>query len=121
MTAPLRTAESTTATAVLMHDLGLRARQAARVLALAPAAQKNAALAAMALECRARRADILAANSRDLAEARASGAGAAFLDRLALDDKRIAGIAEALEVVRDLDDPVGVVMQSWTQIGRAHV
>jgi glutamate-5-semialdehyde dehydrogenase len=115
MTAPLRTAESTTATAVLMHDLGLRARQAARVLALAPTAQKNAALAAMALECRARRADILLANSQDLAEARASGAGAAFLDRLALDDKRIAGIAEALEVVRDLDDPVGVVMQSWTR------
>jgi len=115
MTAPLRTAESTTASAALMHDLGLRARQAARVLALAPTAQKNEALAAMAQECRARRADILAANSQDLAEARASGAGAAFVDRLALDDKRIAGMAEALEVVRDLDDPVGAVMQSWTR------
>jgi len=115
MTAPLRTVESTAASAALMHDLGLRARQAARVLALAPTAQKNAALATMAEECRARRADILAANSQDLAEARASGASAAFLDRLALDDKRIAGIAEALELVRDLDDPVGAVMQSWTR------
>ena len=115
MTAPLRTVESTAASAALMHDLGLRARQAARVLALAPTAQKNEALAAMAQECRARRADILAANSQDLAEARASGAGAAFVDRLALDDTRIAGMAEALEVVRDLDDPVGAVMQSWTR------
>jgi glutamate-5-semialdehyde dehydrogenase len=115
MTAPLRTVESTAASAALMHDLGLRARQAARVLALVPAAQKNAALAIMAEECRARRADILAANSQDLAEARASGASAAFLDRLALDDKRIAGIAEALELVRDLDDPVGAVMQCWTR------
>jgi glutamate-5-semialdehyde dehydrogenase len=113
MAAPLKTIETTGDLAGLMHDLGRRAKEAARVLALAPARQKDDALAAMAHECRARRADILAANAQDLAEAKASGAGAAFLDRLALDDKRVAAMAEGLDVVRDLADPVGRVTERW--------
>src|SRR5260370_40114354 len=75
MTAPLKTVESTSSCAGLMHDLGVRARHAARVLALAPTRAKDTALAAMADECRARKSDILAANAQHLAEARASGAG----------------------------------------------
>ena len=65
-----------------MRDIGRDARQAARALALAPAAQKNRALAAMAKAIRGSQAAILAANREDLAEAKASGATAAFLDRL---------------------------------------
>jgi glutamate-5-semialdehyde dehydrogenase len=113
MSAPVKAVDSTTTCAAMMHDLGCRAKEAARVLALAPTHQKDHALAAMADECRARRGDILSANAQDLAEARKTGASAAFLDRLALDDRRFAGMADGLAVVRDLDDPVGKVMDRW--------
>jgi glutamate-5-semialdehyde dehydrogenase len=115
MTAPLKTVESTSDIAGLMHDIGIRAKAAARVLALAPAAQKDQALAAMAEQIRAHQGDILAANALDLAEAKASGATSAFLDRLRLDDKRVAAMAEGLDVVRALADPVGTVMEQWTR------
>ena len=115
MTAPLKSVESATDIAGLMHDIGRRAKDAARRLALAPTAQKDKALAAMAAAIRARAADILAANAADVAEAKGSGATAAFLDRLALDDRRIAAMAEGLDVVRALPDPVGTVMERWTR------
>jgi len=115
MTAPLKTVDSTSDIAGLMHDIGRRAKDAARVLALAGTAQKDQALAAMAGEVRARKPDILAANVQDLAEASASGATAPFLDRLALDDKRVAAMAEGLDVVRGLADPVGTVTERWTR------
>jgi glutamate-5-semialdehyde dehydrogenase len=114
MTAPLKTVEGTDI-AALMRDIGVRARGAARVLALASTEQKDNALAAMEVAIRARKAEILAANARDLAEARDGGATAAFLDRLALDDKRVAAMADGLDVVRGLADPVGTVMASWTR------
>jgi len=114
MATPLKTVEGSDI-AALMHDIGREARGAARVLALADTAQKDAALAAMAAAIRARKADILAANAQDLAEAEAAGATAAFVDRLALDDKRIAGMAESLDVVRSLADPVGRVTEHWTR------
>src|SRR6516162_5780987 len=108
MAAPLKTVEGSNI-AALMHEIGPRAKSAARVLALAPTAQKDRALAAMAAAIRARRADILAANAKDLVEAKAAGVTAAFVDRLALDERRIAAMADGLDVVRALADPVGVV------------
>ena len=77
--------------------------------------QKDRALAAMAGAIRAHRSEILAANAEDIAEAKASGATSAFLDRLALDEKRVAGMADGLDVVRELADPVGKVTESWTR------
>ena len=59
--------------------------------------------------------DILAANAEDVADAKAAGQTAAFLDRLALDPKRVAAMAAGVEVVRALKDPVGAVMESWTR------
>jgi glutamate-5-semialdehyde dehydrogenase len=115
MTAPLKTVESTTDIAAVMHDIGRRAKDAARALALAATARKDAALSAMAKGLRARKADILAANAQDVAEAKAAGATAAFLDRLALDDRRIAAMADGLDVVRGLADPVGTVTERWTR------
>jgi glutamate-5-semialdehyde dehydrogenase len=115
MTAPLKTVESTTDVAGLMHDIGRRAKAAARVLALAGTAQKDDALTAMAAAIRGNKAAILAANTQDLAEAKASGATPAFLDRLALDDKRVAAMAEGLDVVQALADPVGEVTERWTR------
>jgi glutamate-5-semialdehyde dehydrogenase len=114
MAAPLKTVEGSDI-AGLMHDIGRGAKAAARALALASAAQKDAALAAMAAAIRARKAAILAANAQDLAEAKASGTTPAFLDRLALDEKRVAAMADGLDVVRALADPVGLVTERWTR------
>jgi glutamate-5-semialdehyde dehydrogenase len=114
MTAPLKTVEGSNI-ATLMAEIGERARSVARVLALAPTAQKDRALAAMAAAIRARKAQILGANAEDMAEAKASGATSAFLDRLALDERRVAAMAEGLDVVRELADPVGTVTERWTR------
>jgi glutamate-5-semialdehyde dehydrogenase len=113
VTAPLKTVEGSDI-AVLMEDMGRQAKSAARALALAPTAQKNKALAAMATAIRARKSAILAANAQDLAEAK-TGTTSAFLDRLALDDKRVAAMADGLDVVRALADPVGLVTERWTR------
>jgi glutamate-5-semialdehyde dehydrogenase len=101
--------------AALMTDLGAGARRAARVLALAPSAQKDAALAAMAAAIRASAKEILAANAEDVAEAKANGSSGAFVDRLALNDARIAAMADGIDVVRAIPDPVGIVTESWTR------
>src|SRR5271165_6733668 len=74
-----------------MAEIGRRARHAAAELALAPAAAKSAALHATARVVRERRADILAANARDLGEA--EGLAPALRDRLALDNKRVEAVA----------------------------
>ena len=115
MTAPFKSIEGEGDVARTMREIGVRAREAARALALAPAAAKDAALAAMAKTIVAQAGDILAANAEDVADAKAQGATAAFVDRLALDRKRIEAMAEGCEVVRALPDPVGSVMQSWTR------
>ena len=99
----------------VMIEIGRRARSAARILALAPSAQKDAALAAMAQALRQRAPDILTANAEDVTDARNSGANAAFVDRLLLDDKRVAAMASGLDVVRALPDPVGAVTDSWVR------
>ncbi|HEY3640098.1 MAG TPA: glutamate-5-semialdehyde dehydrogenase, partial [Xanthobacteraceae bacterium] len=64
---------------------------------------------------RTRMPEILAANAEDVAEARAAGQGAAFLDRLALDPKRVAAMADGIDTVRGLPDPVGTVLAAWTR------
>jgi glutamate-5-semialdehyde dehydrogenase len=113
MNAPLKAVESSGTLDAAMAELGRGARQAARILALAPAAQKNRALAAMAKAMRNSRAAILAANAEDVAEAKASGATVAFLDRLTLDAKRIEAMAAGLDIIRKLKDPVGTKLASW--------
>jgi len=114
MTAPLKSIEGLSI-AGAMADIGLRGKAAARQLALSPAAQRDAALAAMAKSIRATEAGILAANTEDVAEAKASGANAAFLDRLTLTPKIVAAMADGIDVVRNLADPVGAVTESWTR------
>ena len=99
----------------LMNALGLEAKAAARTVTLAPESQRNAALVAMAAALRAAAPGILAANAEDLADARAAGQNAAFIDRLALNKARLEGVAEAVESVAALADPVGRVLTSWTQ------
>lgn len=91
----------------LMMGLGERARLAARGLAIAPTAQKDKALRESAALLRLRKDEILAANQKDVAAAKANDIGAAFIDRLTLDDQRIEAIADGLEQIALLDDPVG--------------
>ena len=97
----------------LMCDIGRAARAASREVALATTAAKNLALSSAASALRARRADILAANAADLAAARARGTQGSFLDRLALDDKRVDGIAQGLEEIAALPDPIGATIAEW--------
>ena len=115
MTAPLKSIDGSGDIAATMAEIGRRARVAARVLALTPADQKNSALQLMASAVRAQVPAILAANSEDLAEARAAGVTGAFLDRLALDPARVEAIAKGIDVVCALKDPVDAVTESWTQ------
>jgi glutamate-5-semialdehyde dehydrogenase len=113
MNAPLKAVGGTENLDAVMREIGRDARRAARALALAPASQKNKALAAMAEAIRSSEADILAASAEDLADASASNATPAFLDRLTLDAGRIEAMAESLDVIRKLKDPVGTVLASW--------
>jgi len=99
--------------APLMRELGVKAVAAARVLALASTKVKNAALAWAAAALRAQTKSILAANERDLEEARAQGLSAPLLDRLTLDESRIAAMASALNDIIALPDPIGVVAAEW--------
>ncbi len=95
--------------------LAQAARRAARALGVASTAQKDAALAAMAKAMRSRQAEILEANRADVAAAQTAGKNAAFLDRLALDPTRVAGMAKAIDEVRALPDPVGEVVDRWSR------
>jgi glutamate-5-semialdehyde dehydrogenase len=113
MNIPLKAVHSAGTLEATMRAIGRQARDAARVLALAPAAQKNRALAAMAKAIRSSRAAILAANAEDVAEAKAAGATAAFVDRLTLNPAAIEAMAAGLETIRKLKDPVGSIMASW--------
>ena len=98
-----------------MRDIGRRARAAARELANAPAEKKNRALHAAARLLRESAAGILAANRRDLAEARAKDLSPALIDRLALDPGRIDAIARGLEEVAALPDPVGRTLATFAR------
>ena len=99
----------------MMLYMGRRAREAARELALASTAAKNAALEAMAARIEAGASKIIEANAQELEAARAKGRDGAFLDRLMLNEARIAAMAKGLREVAALADPVGQVMARWTR------
>ncbi|MBC3928017.1 glutamate-5-semialdehyde dehydrogenase [Undibacterium sp. CY21W] len=92
-----------------MNDLGARARAASRAMAKADTAAKNRALSLIAAAIRRDAAALRAANELDLAAAKASGMEAAMLDRLTLSDKAIATMAEGLEQIVSLADPIGEI------------
>ncbi|MCS6845033.1 MAG: glutamate-5-semialdehyde dehydrogenase [Caldilineales bacterium] len=90
-----------------LASLGRRAKAASRVLARASTAQKNAALYAIADGLARNQAQILAANAQDVADAQAAGLSPALVDRLLLNEKRLAGMAADTRAVAALPDPVG--------------
>jgi glutamate-5-semialdehyde dehydrogenase len=99
----------------LMEQIGRAALDASAVLSQASTQQKNDALVAAAKAIRAGVADILAANAKDMDAARARNLSGAMLDRLKLDEKRVEGIARAIDEVVALPDPVGAVAAEWTR------
>src|ERR1700731_3311892 len=100
MTAPLKAIDGSADLPALMSELAIRGRAAARALALASPEQKNRALDAMERAIRSHASAILAANAEDVAEARASGASSAFVDRLTLTQAPPGGEAHGLRVRR---------------------
>lgn len=98
-----------------LETQGLAARYAARVLAVAGAAQKNAALEAIASALEARRTEILCANQEDMTAAKAVGMRPSLQDRLALDEGRIAGIVDGVRQVAALPDPIGEITKMSTR------
>lgn len=94
----------------LVRSKAVAAKKAAAELAVTSTAVKNRALLAMAQALRDRQADILLANAEDMRQAAAKGMKASMLDRLKLSEQRISGMAEGLEQVAGLPDPVGSVV-----------
>ncbi|MEZ5529500.1 MAG: glutamate-5-semialdehyde dehydrogenase [Porticoccaceae bacterium] len=92
-----------------MTQLGQQARAAARQIAAADTARKNAALLAIADAIDSHRSELLAANAKDLENGRANGLDAALLDRLEINDVRVDAMIEGLHQVAELPDPVGVI------------
>ncbi len=92
-----------------MREVGERARKASRALARATTKSKDDALLAMSRAIRRDEARLLEANARDVAAAKAAGSDAAFVDRLTLSPASIAAMAEGLEQIAGLRDPVGEI------------
>mgnify|MGYP002770414298 FL=1 len=100
---------------MMLEEYGKRAKAAARALACATTEEKNGALLKIAAAIEENAPAILTANADDLTNGRASGLSDALLDRLALNEARIAGIADSLRQVTQLPDPVGRVLEETTR------
>lgn len=96
-------------------DMGRKARAASRELVKLSSEQKNAILRAMADGLVAAENAILEANAKDLTNAESNGLSKAMIDRLMLNPKRLAAIAQAVREVADLPDPVGEELTEWTR------
>lgn len=94
--------------------LAEQAKRASEILGTLNEEQKNAALEKMAQALLEHTQEILAANAQDLEAARQKGTSQAMLDRLALTEERIAGMAEGIRKVIALPDPIGEVLEEWT-------
>src|SRR3990172_1617766 len=109
-----------------MLEIGRRAREAARAMARADTATKNRALAAIAAAIRRNRAKLIAVNAQDVAGAQAAGQDAAFVDRLTLTDASVEAMAQGVEQVASLPDPIGELTElterpSGIKVGKMRV
>jgi glutamate-5-semialdehyde dehydrogenase len=112
--------------AAYMQTVGRSARQAGRVMARATTQAKNAALGALAERIERDATALLEANREDLGHARAAGLEPALVDRLTLDDRGIAAMAEGVRQIATLPDPIGEITDlrmrpSGIQVGRMRV
>jgi glutamate-5-semialdehyde dehydrogenase len=98
-----------------MRLLAEQSRHAARALAKLDTKTKNACLIAMADGLERSAATIKAANAKDIAAGKSAGLSSGVLDRLILDDKRIADMTKGIREVAALDDPIGKTISEWTR------
>ena len=105
----------------LMHDIGARAKAAARELAFAPSESKRTALIEAAEAVWANRATLIEANAKDLDYGRDKGLSDAMMDRLLLNEDRIRGIVDGLRAVAEQTDPVGAVITEWDRPSGLHI
>ena len=105
----------------LMAEIGARAKAASAELAFAPSAAKEQALMAAADAVWANRAEIIAANEKDMDFGRDKGLSPAMMDRLMLDETRIQGICDGLRAVAGQADPVGEIIAEWDQPSGLHI
>lgn len=117
---------SSSDTIKLLTDMGLRARRAAQAMAKASAAEKNTVLTRLAEAIETQTTAIALENAKDLEAAKQAGHDAAFVDRLRLTEKMIAGMADGLRQVAQLNDPVGEISMlrrqpSGIQVGHMRV
>ena len=96
-----------------IQEMGRQALAASRELALLPADRKNRILLAMAEGLLHHESEILAANALDLQAAQTKGLSNAMIDRLTLNPKRLAAMAQGVREVADLPDPVGETLAKW--------
>ena len=96
-------------------EIGRRVREAATVVATAPSAQRDAALLAAAAGLEAATDEIVAANAADVARAQQDGVSPTVVDRLRLDPRRVAAMADGLRQVAALAAPVGEVLDGWVR------
>ncbi|RWM17832.1 glutamate-5-semialdehyde dehydrogenase [Mesorhizobium sp.] len=108
-------------TVALMADIGRRARTAARPLAVASTAAKNAALAAMADAILRNEQAILEANAIDMSNGQEAGLSASLMDRLKLTPPRIKAMADGIREIAALKDPVGDVIAEWDRPNGLHI
>ena len=109
-----------------MQSVGTEARKASRDMAKAETNTKNLALTAIAKAILREQKSLLEANQKDLAAAKANGMEAAMLDRLTLTEKSIATMAEGLQQIASLPDPIGEINNmkyrpSGIQLGQMRV
>ena len=107
--------------AAVMAQVGVKARAAARPLALASAERKYAALIGMAEAVRLGAQDILDANAIDLANGEEAGLSPAMLDRLKLTRDRLRGIEDGIRAIAELKDPIGEVISQWDRPNGLHI
>lgn len=105
----------------MMTALGESARASAATLAITSGEQRNAALAAAAAALRERSSEIVAANRQDMAVASERSLTRAMLDRLMLNRERVEAMAEGIEIIIGLHDPVGRVLGEWERPNGLHI
>ena len=105
----------------MMTALGESARASAVALATTSGEQRNAALAAAAATLRERSSEIVAANKQDMAAASERSLTRAMLDRLMLNSERVEAMAEGIETIIGLHDPIGRVLGEWERPNGLHI
>lgn len=105
----------------LIKDLSRKAAEAAQVLSVVDTAEKNAVLMEMAASLRAQALAIIEENAKDLVQAEKNNLAASMIDRLSLNQERIEAMAEGLETVATLADPVGIERDLGTRPNGLHI